>query len=237
MYTAAKTTSKLLITLKDPTGRKRAHARQQAIRIGSAASAGALIALVAGLLERRRRRNRAASAKVDPSPQAKPRTAGTTDAGGNFRSRHGAGASTGAGTSTGRIPMSGAATGASSGRTPIPMQGTDPLDKLAASAERLQTWGGDEPGYRAHLGFGIGGSIPAASDSAAGGERFDRGEAAAEGAPEPIGGSMPTGGGDALGGTVRGGDDVGYADEIVTGAGEAISNSTTPSQNGHGSLH
>ncbi len=217
MYTAATTASKLLITLKDPTGRKRAHARQQAIRIGGAASAGALLALVGGLLERRRRRNRAAAAHVDPSPQAGPRTAVTTDGHGNPRSRHGEGASTGAGTSTGRIPMSGASKSATASLKPITARSNDPLDKLAASAERLQTWGGDEPGYRAHLGFGIGGSIPA-----------DR-----------IGDSMPTSGGDALGGTVRGGDGVGYADEIVTGAGEAISNSTTPSpsRNGHGSLH
>ncbi len=212
MMTAVTTTSKLLVRLKDPTGRKRAQARQHALRMAGAASAGALLALAAGLLERRRRRQRR-QVEVDAAAtqaRAKVRTAGTTDDSGTYHSRHGAGAGPVAGTSAGLIPMRGRA----------------PLDQLTAQAERLQTWGGDEPGFRAHLGFGVGGSIPGDAHTAA----SDR---AAE---ERVGGAMPTGGGDALGGTVRGGDDVGYADEIVTGAGEAISNSTTPAQNGRGSL-
>lgn len=90
--------------------------------------------------------------------------------------------------------------------------GADPLDTLAAHAARIQATAADEPGFNAHLGFGIGGSIPTGR----------------------MGDAIPTAGGDALGGTVRGGEDVGYADEIVTGAGEAISNSTTPAQHGNG---
>ena len=140
-----------------------------------------------GTLQRRRHR----SAQSTLSTDDPVRTAGTTS-GGYYRSRHGVGAAPGAGATARPVPAgSGAASGAAS------------IDRLAATGQRLQDAGADDPGFRAHLGFGVGGSIP-------------------------------TGGGDALGGTVRGGEDVGYADEIVTGAGEAISNSTTPTQNGHG---
>lgn len=188
MTTAAKMTmaSKLLVTLHDPTGRKRARARQRLMRMAAAAAAGALIAALVGVVERRRRLGRAGSGAAD-----------------------------------GSAPETGSSMGPFPGSKPIPM------DKLTASAERVQSWGADEPGFRAHLGFGVGGTIPADAPGRGSGPTDHR-----------VGESMPTAGGDALGGTVRGGDEVGYADEIVTGAGEAISNSTTPAQNGHGTnLH
>lgn len=190
MSTAAKTITKATIVamLLDPRGTKRAKARRQRMLIGAAAG-GALLAVITTAVQRRRAHARAdaEAQRLADDARGMVRTAGTTDVRGHYRSRHGAGA-------------------------PSPTQ--SPLETLAAHAQRIQTTAEDEPGWNAHLGFGIGGSIPSTR----------------------IGGSIPTAGGDALGGTVRGGDDVGYADEIVTGAGEAISNSTTPSQNGS-SLH
>lgn len=226
MIVAATKASKLLVMLKDPTGRKRAQARRRLLMMGGSAAAGSLLAIAVGIVERHRRRRQ--SQIDDPATQARAavRTAGTADAEGRYRSRHGVGAGPVAGTSSG----------------PIPMRTGAPIDRLVASAERLQKWGGDEPGFRAHLGFGVGGSIPGDAHTRGAIKKTGRDVTGAR-ATEPdtdsriVGASMPTAGGDALGGTVRGGDDVGYADEIVTGAGEAISNSTTPAQNGHGSLH
>lgn len=188
MITAAKTTmaSTLLVALQDPTGRKRASARRGLMRqrlalMSAAAVGGAVIAVVVGYVERRRRLGRAS----EGAPETTRPTA------------------TAAGSSMGPFP----------GSRPVPM------DKLTASAERVQSWGADEPGFRAHLGFGVGGTIPADPQSR-------------------VGDAMPTGGGHALGGTVRGGKPGDFAHEIVTGAGEAISNSTTPAQNGQGTnLH
>ncbi len=182
MTTAAKMSmaSKLLVTLQDPTGRKRASAqrgrmRQRLVLMAAAAFGGAMIAVVVSFSERRRRSGRAGEAAPEAIRPNAP----------------------GAGSSMGPFP----------GSRPVPM------DKLTASAERVQSWGADEPGFRAHLGFGVGGTIPADAKGR-------------------VGDAMPTGGGDALGGTVRGGKPGDFAHEIVTGAGEAISNSTTPAQNG-----
>ena len=204
---AAKTASKALATLKDPTGKKRANARHRLMWTAGAAVGGAMLAGVVGFIERRRRQGRSDDAFSAPQP----RTAGVTQPGGGYRSRHGVGAPASSATASRAMPSTTASRA-------MPMSGGTPLDKLAASAEHLRTWGGDEPGFRAHLGFGVGGSIP--------GDPVER-----------VGDSMPTGGGDALGGTVRGGKPGDFAHEIVTGAGEAIGNSTTRTQNGNGTLH
>lgn len=201
----------ILARVLDPTGKRRAARRRQRLLIASAAS-GALLAVIATAIQRRRAHTRATADANAGMTNGQPRTAGTTDVRGHYRSRHGEGAGAFAGKTTGPMPPSTA--GPRSGR-PDGGPVRSPLDTLAAHAEHLQNQAVDEPGFHGHLGFGISGSLP-----------IDR-----------VGESFPTGGGDALGGTVRG-DEAEHAEEIVTGAGQAISNSTTPSQNGNGhTLH
>lgn len=195
----------IVARILDPTGKRRAARRRRRLMIGAAAS-GALLAVITTALQRRRSKQRSAGAADASSTQGAPRTAGTTDVRGNFRSRHGEGAGAFAGKTTGPMPPSTA--GPRSGRDNGPMR--SPLDSIAAHAEQLQNSIDDEPGYHGHLGFGVGGSIPA-----------DR-----------VGGTMPTGGGDALGDTLSGDESESRGGKIITGAGEAITNSTTRSQNG-----
>lgn len=198
----------IVARILDPTGTRRAAKRRQRLLIAGAVS-GALLAVVTTALQRRRAHARAATEQAAATTNGQPRTAGTTDVRGHYRSRHGEGAGTFAGKTTGPMPPSTA--GPRSGR-PDGGPVRSPLDTLAVHAEHIQNSAGDEAGFHGHLGFGISGSLPTGR----------------------VGDSIPTGGGDALGGTVRGGDDARHADEIVTGAGEAITNSTTPSQNGAG---
>lgn len=197
----------ILARVLDPMGKKRAARRRRRLLIAGAAS-GALFAVITTVLQRRRAHACATEAqRLADEARGEARTAGTTDVRGHYRSRHGEGAGPLSGSTPGPMPPSTA--GPRSGtRDDGPMR--SPLDTLAAHAERIQDSADDEPGWGAHLGFGISGAIPATR----------------------MGEAVPTAGGDALGGTVQSGDDVGYADEIVTGAGEAISNSTTPSQHG-----
>ncbi|MBJ7471462.1 MAG: hypothetical protein JHD16_09170 [Solirubrobacteraceae bacterium] len=146
MTTAATRASMLLVLLKDPTGRKRAQARRRLMLVVGSASAGVMIGVATALVERRRRRlGVAAQERAGWAVHGVPRPAVAPDQAGHLRSRHGQGAAAGAGTNTG----------------PIPMGSRSPLDTLAASAQRLQAAADEEPGWNAHLGFGVGGTIPA----------------------------------------------------------------------------
>ena len=199
MIHRASTTRKLLITLADPLGHRRARARRRLLLWGGSAAAGSVLALVLGAAGRKKRRQ----GTIGQEPQGTPRTAVVKDPAGGLRSRHGEGAGPGAGAALG----------------PIPLRGTTPLDDAAARARKVApSAAGEEPGRSAHLGFGVGGSIPAPALT------DDDAEA------------VPTGGGDALGGSLRGEERPTADAGLVTGAGEAIGNSTTPSHDGN-SVH